>query len=80
MKTAKDQYTEEKKAYDNRTPQEIEAANAAAAAAASVSLPIRCRSCYSRPGTHYACSIQLAQKGKFKASWSETLCYSRSGS
>ncbi|PPQ81072.1 hypothetical protein CVT25_014535 [Psilocybe cyanescens] len=36
MKTAKDQYTEEKKAYDNRTPQEIEAANAAAAAAASL--------------------------------------------
>ncbi|KAH9483015.1 Non-histone chromosomal protein 6 [Psilocybe cubensis] len=36
MQTAKDQYTEEKKAYDNRTPQEIEAANAAAAAAASL--------------------------------------------
>ncbi|KIM45774.1 hypothetical protein M413DRAFT_292945 [Hebeloma cylindrosporum] len=33
MKTAKAQYSEEKKAYDNRTPEEIEAANAAAAAA-----------------------------------------------
>jgi len=33
MKTAKTQYSEEKKAYDNRTPEEIEAANAAAAAA-----------------------------------------------
>ncbi|KAF8966410.1 high mobility group box domain-containing protein [Flammula alnicola] len=33
MKTAKIQYSEEKKAYDNRTPEEIEAANAAAAAA-----------------------------------------------
>ena len=33
MKMAKAQYSEEKKAYDNRTPEEIEAANAAAAAA-----------------------------------------------
>jgi len=36
MKTAKAQYSEEKKAYDNRTPAEIEAANAAAEAARSV--------------------------------------------
>ncbi|KDR74519.1 hypothetical protein GALMADRAFT_227586 [Galerina marginata CBS 339.88] len=33
MKTAKAQYSEEKKAYDNRTPEEIESANVAAAAA-----------------------------------------------
>jgi len=46
MKTAKAQYSEEKKAYDNRTPEEIEAANAAAAAALLVrfasSLVIHC--------------------------------------
>ncbi|KAF9480835.1 HMG-box [Pholiota conissans] len=36
MKTAKAQYSAEKQAYDNRTPEEIEAANAAAAAAQSL--------------------------------------------
>ena len=36
MKTAKAQYSEDKKAYDNRTPEQIDAANAAAAAAISV--------------------------------------------
>ena len=35
---AKAQYSEEKKAYDNRTPEEIQAANAAAAAALLVRL------------------------------------------
>jgi hypothetical protein len=38
MKMAKAQYSEEKKAYDNRTPEEIQAANAAAAAALLVRL------------------------------------------
>lgn len=37
MKNAKAQYSEEKKAYDNRTPAEIDAANAAAAEAQAVS-------------------------------------------
>ncbi|KAF8164910.1 high mobility group box domain-containing protein [Crassisporium funariophilum] len=36
MKTAKAQYSEEKKAYDNRTPEEVDAANAAAAAVTSI--------------------------------------------
>jgi hypothetical protein len=36
MKTAKAQYSEDKKAYDNRTPEQVDAANAAAAAATSV--------------------------------------------
>lgn len=36
MKTAKAQYSEDKKAYDNRTPEQVDAANAAAAAAISV--------------------------------------------
>ncbi|KAF8169512.1 high mobility group box domain-containing protein [Pholiota molesta] len=36
MKTAKAQYSAEKQAYDARTPEEIEAANAAAAAAQSL--------------------------------------------
>jgi UDP-N-acetylmuramyl tripeptide synthase len=38
MKMAKAQYSEEKKAYDSRTPEEIQAANAAAAAALLVRL------------------------------------------
>lgn len=36
MKTAKAQYSEDKKAYDNRTPEQVDAANAAVAAAVSV--------------------------------------------
>jgi len=36
MKTAKAQYSEDKKAYDNRTPEQVDAANAAAAAAISL--------------------------------------------
>ncbi|KAF8803922.1 HMG-box [Phlegmacium glaucopus] len=36
MKTAKAQYSEDKKAYDNRTPEQVDAANAAAAAANSL--------------------------------------------
>lgn len=36
MREAKAEYTDNKKAYENRTPEEIEAANAAAAAAALV--------------------------------------------
>jgi len=36
MKTAKAQYSEDKKAYDNRTPEQVDAANAAAAAATSL--------------------------------------------
>jgi hypothetical protein len=38
MTTAKERYSQDKKAYDNRTPEEIQAANAAAAAAAAVRL------------------------------------------
>ena len=37
VREAKVQYSEEKKAYDNRSPEEVEAANAAAAAALAVS-------------------------------------------
>lgn len=36
MREQKEVYSDEKKAYENRTPEEIEAANAAAAAAALV--------------------------------------------
>jgi hypothetical protein len=36
MKTAKAQYSEDKKAYDNRTTEQVDAANAAVAAAVSV--------------------------------------------
>ena len=36
MKTAKAQYSEDKKAYDSRTPEQVDAANAAVAAAVSV--------------------------------------------
>lgn len=36
MKTAKAQYSEDKKAYDNRTPEQVDAANAAVAASVSV--------------------------------------------
>jgi hypothetical protein len=36
MRDMKSQYSDDKKAYENRTPEEIEAANAATAAAALV--------------------------------------------
>ena len=36
VEKAKAQYSEDKKAYDNRTPEQVDAANAAAAAAISV--------------------------------------------
>ena len=60
MKTAKAQYSEDKKAYDNRTPEQVDAANAAAAAATSVRL---CPSFYL-----IVYSRLLAQKGNYKAS------------
>jgi hypothetical protein len=73
MKTAKAQYSEDKKAYDNRTTEQVDAANAATAAAVSV------RHC---PPFFFIIIIYsrlLAQKGICEASWPQGSCYSRAG-
>ena len=69
MKTAKAQYSEEKKAYDNRTPEEVDAANAAAAAASV-------RHC---PFIIIIYSRLLVQKGKCEASCPQGSRFSRAG-
>ena len=70
MKTAKAQYSEEKKAYDNRTLEEIDAANAAVAAAAFV------RHC---PCIIVIYSRLLAQKDNCEASCPQGSRFSRAG-
>ena len=75
MKTAKAQYSEDKKAYDNRTPEQVDAANAAVAAAVSV------RHCppFSCLFITIIYSRLLAQKGICEASCPQGSRYSRAG-
>lgn len=70
MNIAKAQYSEEKKAYDNRTPEQVDAANAAVAAAVSVG---HC------PFIIIIYSRLLAQKGKCEISCPQGSRYSRAG-
>ena len=70
MKTAKAQYSEDKKAYDNRTPEQVDAANAAVAAAVSVRYCPFITTIYSR---------LLAQKGICETSCPQGSRYPRAG-